>query len=152
MAGLFDSLIKEISSLAPQDDPNVKVFTIQNELKDIDTREAQLYQSLGKRVRENGGVSGYPDLEAQFKALDESRTEIRLRLDAATQEKRQSDLMASDEAGIECRTCGTTNPPGTKFCSACGTKLEVKAFCPACGTELELGTRFCGACGAKVGE
>jgi class 3 adenylate cyclase/tetratricopeptide (TPR) repeat protein len=47
---------------------------------------------------------------------------------------------------MTCRTCGTENRPGRKFCSSCGSPLALS--CPACGAANEPDDRFCGECGA----
>jgi len=59
--------------------------------------------------------------------------------------------------GPLCPACGTPNPEGTKFCSACGTKIEPPAppapagiSCASCGKALEPGAKFCPYCGAKT--
>lgn len=41
MAGILDGIVRGIASLAPQDDPDVKIFNAQNELKDITEAEAK---------------------------------------------------------------------------------------------------------------
>jgi len=48
-----------------------------------------------------------------------------------------------------CSSCGTSNREGRKFCSACGTPLEVG--CPACGAAFDPGDAFCGECGSPLG-
>jgi membrane protease subunit (stomatin/prohibitin family) len=51
---------------------------------------------------------------------------------------------------IPCPSCGKSNVAGTKFCSDCGSKMEVgKVPCVKCGTELREGAKFCNECGAK---
>jgi class 3 adenylate cyclase/tetratricopeptide (TPR) repeat protein len=45
-----------------------------------------------------------------------------------------------------CTSCGTENPPGTKFCEECGTPFV--QTCASCGNVLRSGTKFCGECGA----
>lgn len=149
MAGLFDSLIKEISNFAPQDDPGVKAFNVQNELKDVLEKEEKLYCELGKRVYADGGAAKYPDIEVQLQALASKRTEIQQRLDTAIAEKEKADLVAVAEGSNVCPSCGASNPEGTKFCSECGGKLETTAFCTACGSAIKPGMRFCGSCGAR---
>ncbi|HEX2626006.1 MAG TPA: adenylate/guanylate cyclase domain-containing protein, partial [Candidatus Limnocylindrales bacterium] len=49
---------------------------------------------------------------------------------------------------MNCPTCGTANPAGTKFCGECGTRLA--AVCPTCGTPNLAGTKFCGECGTPM--
>src|SRR4051812_26794909 len=52
-------------------------------------------------------------------------------------------------AGMLCSACGTENRPGRRFCSSCGTSLEIQ--CPSCGASNEPDDRFCGQCGAVLG-
>ena len=47
-----------------------------------------------------------------------------------------------------CKSCGTENRAGRRFCGTCGAALA--ASCPACGTVAEPGDRFCGACGVAM--
>jgi class 3 adenylate cyclase/tetratricopeptide (TPR) repeat protein len=50
--------------------------------------------------------------------------------------------------GPLCSECSTENPPGARFCMACGTQLE--RSCPACGEKAIAGARFCAACGTAL--
>src|SRR3954451_13757941 len=47
-----------------------------------------------------------------------------------------------------CTACATENRPGTRFCTNCGTTLELQ--CAACGTANDPGDRFCGQCGTPL--
>ena len=47
-----------------------------------------------------------------------------------------------------CSNCGTENPPGRKFCGACGQPLAI--ICPVCGTPNEPRFAFCGECGSAL--
>ena len=53
----------------------------------------------------------------------------------------------------KCANCGAALEPNSKFCNACGSKIESAPppKCPACGAELAAGSKFCNSCGAKVG-
>ncbi len=51
-------------------------------------------------------------------------------------------------ADMSCPQCRQENPPGAKFCSGCGGRLE--AVCPACGHPNLPGGRFCNECGKPV--
>lgn len=59
---------------------------------------------------------------------------------------------AAGGAAVSCSKCGTANPPGSKFCSSCGTSLAAPkaAHCTQCGTPLAANAKFCGNCGAAV--
>ena len=47
---------------------------------------------------------------------------------------------------MQCRSCGTDNREGRKFCSQCATSLSSGILCPACGAANELGDKLCGEC------
>ncbi|HEX7438388.1 MAG TPA: adenylate/guanylate cyclase domain-containing protein, partial [Caldimonas sp.] len=49
---------------------------------------------------------------------------------------------------MPCTRCDADNPPGARFCGACGASLE--AACAHCGSVLLAGQRFCTGCGADV--
>jgi class 3 adenylate cyclase/tetratricopeptide (TPR) repeat protein len=49
---------------------------------------------------------------------------------------------------VSCPQCRQDNPPGAKFCSGCGGRLEVA--CGACGHANLPGSRFCNECGRPV--
>jgi class 3 adenylate cyclase/tetratricopeptide (TPR) repeat protein len=51
-------------------------------------------------------------------------------------------------ADMSCPQCRQDNPPGAKFCSGCGGRLE--SVCPACGHPTLPGGRFCNECGKPV--
>lgn len=61
---------------------------------------------------------------------------------------------ANSEQVMECQNCHAMIKKGSKFCSECGTKVEVPAnkgkFCPQCGTPAEEGMKFCTECGTKL--
>ena len=46
---------------------------------------------------------------------------------------------------MHCARCNADNPPGARFCGACGASLDTA--CPHCGTALLAGQRFCTGCG-----
>lgn len=49
---------------------------------------------------------------------------------------------------LACPRCGSTNPPGAKFCANCGLAQDVR--CPECGAEVTRGARFCSNCGIPL--
>jgi Putative virion core protein (lumpy skin disease virus) len=51
---------------------------------------------------------------------------------------------------VPCPSCGKPNAAGVKFCSECGSKMEVsKVPCIKCGAELREGAKFCSECGTS---
>jgi membrane protease subunit (stomatin/prohibitin family) len=52
---------------------------------------------------------------------------------------------------VMCKGCGQPNPPGAKFCNACGQAMTLPGIaCPACKAINAEGARFCNACGAPM--
>ena len=154
MAGFLDGLVKGLASIAPQDDPEVKMFNAQNELKGIAEKGDAVYTQLGKKVYAEGGKETYPDTGVQLEALAAQRAEIQNKITQLEEEKAAREKAAAEE-GRTCPNCGTVNGEGCKFCCNCGTKLPEhfeqpkKRFCTSCGAEIADGMRFCSACGAK---
>ncbi|MBR1740898.1 MAG: M48 family metalloprotease [Lachnospiraceae bacterium] len=54
---------------------------------------------------------------------------------------------------IKCSSCGTDLSGNEKFCTKCGSAVEVKlekSICPNCGEEVKDDASFCGKCGTKI--
>ena len=51
---------------------------------------------------------------------------------------------------VECPGCQHANPPETKFCGECGTRLQ--SLCPACKAANPATNKFCSECGQRLGE
>jgi class 3 adenylate cyclase/tetratricopeptide (TPR) repeat protein len=49
---------------------------------------------------------------------------------------------------MKCPKCQFENPESAKFCSECGSKLEIA--CPSCGKMNRIGSKFCSECGHKI--
>lgn len=49
-----------------------------------------------------------------------------------------------------CPQCNTPLREGAKFCTTCGTKIEVAPACPRCNTLLKPNAKFCTTCGEKL--
>src|SRR5262249_19239226 len=52
------------------------------------------------------------------------------------------------KARMECPQCRHANPPGTKFCGECGTRLQ--SLCPACQAANPPTNKFCNECGQPL--
>src|SRR3989442_6359242 len=50
---------------------------------------------------------------------------------------------------MECPGCQHANPPNTKFCGECGTRLQ--SLCPACQAANPPTNKFCSECGQRLG-
>ncbi len=164
MAGIFDGIVSGLAKLAPQDEPDIKIFNAQNELKQLDEKENEIYAELGRKVYLENGKEAYPDTAVQLDALAVNRQSIeekiaQLKEEKAAKEEAEAEaerIRAEQEAGRTCPNCGTVNAEGCKFCCDCGTKLpEIqpteakKRFCTSCGAEVAEGMKFCSGCGAR---
>src|SRR4030095_4597661 len=49
---------------------------------------------------------------------------------------------------MDCPQCRHANPPGTKFCGECGTRLQ--SLCPACQAANPPTNKFCSECGQRL--
>jgi class 3 adenylate cyclase len=49
---------------------------------------------------------------------------------------------------VICRTCGTENEAGRKFCGECASPLAL--ICPSCGTANPSASKFCGECATAL--
>lgn len=151
---IFGGLLKGLSGLMPQEDPEVKLFQAQSELNELHSRETELYAKAGRTVMQQDGQSRFPEI---FSELELIKSNI------AAAQRRQEELKGEKDAAARaqkeaeerrtCANCGTFNPEGVNFCQECGTKLGLpqKNICPGCGGENAQGVRFCGGCGRRLG-
>lgn len=58
---------------------------------------------------------------------------------------------AMPSTGLFCTRCSTPLVPGAKFCTQCGTAIELKTNCTSCGSLLPANALFCPQCGYKNG-
>jgi membrane protease subunit (stomatin/prohibitin family) len=58
---------------------------------------------------------------------------------------------APQATGTPCPKCAVALPPGSKFCTNCGTKIGAGVPCSKCGQDLPAGAKFCMNCGTPAG-
>ena len=149
---MFGGLMKGLSSVLPQDDPNIKKFTAQSKINDLKEEETGIYAELGKKVMEEE-PGKYPGFEERLRAVRMELSEAESGAKKADMEAKEAEKVKEAEtAKRTCPGCGTINEEGVKFCSECGTEIGQGLTCPGCGAALSPGTKFCGSCGTKVGE
>ena len=150
--GGLGGLMKGLSGFMPQDNPDVKIFNEQQELSDLQKKEAGIYEEIGRSAyAQNPSVWPQSD---KLKLIQSEINTISEKLNAVKKEKEMAQAaQAADEEKRRCKNCNTLNPDGVKFCQECGSPLAApaKSFCTACGAEMTPGARFCGECGAKGG-
>jgi len=158
MADLFGGLgdmLGGFSNILPKDDPNIKTFSAQKELADLQKQETELYAEIGRKVFEQDGAANYPAEADKLKLIKSNIQAAQDKLDATQNEAKAAQAAQQQaDAARTCPNCQHYNPEGVNFCQECGTKLGApsKAFCGQCGMENPPGTKFCGSCGARIGE
>lgn len=58
-----------MSGFMLQDDPDVKIFNAQTEMKEFSEREGKIYARLGRQVYETDGGENYPEIRAELDLL-----------------------------------------------------------------------------------
>ena len=118
------------------------------------------YPSQWKRYAQDS-----PEYAAQLKqefpdSIDKIKAEADAREKAAAETNFSVTQTAQTTVAIICSKCHAHIPEGQKFCSECGTKVEIPEtkqstgstakVCPGCGAQVPDGRKFCGECGTKV--
>ena len=146
-AGL-GGLMKGLTGLMPQDDPEVKKMQAQSELNDLQKRETEIYAEIGRQALSRSSGQ-FPELESQLRSVQASLAEAQSKLEQVQAEdarNKQEEQRAKEQR--TCPQCGYLNQEGVKFCQECGAKIGASK-CRSCGATLSPGARFCGECGAK---
>ena len=118
MSSIIDGIVKGVAGLMPQDDPDVKIFNAQSELKDFSKKEETIYARLGKQVYETDGGESYPEIKAELDLLAANRQAAEGRLKAAREEKaareraeaKAAARREAEEVARSCPNCGAYNP------------------------------------------
>ncbi len=156
MSDLFGGLVKGLSSLMPQDDPNTQLFKLQAEVSDLKKQENDIYREIGLMAVEQYGLESFGELANRLKLTQANIAAAQGKLTSAQAEQEAKEKAAQEAlAKRTCPECGHENPEGTKFCQECGTRMAALTptapkFCPECGHENKAGSRFCGGCGARL--
>lgn len=147
---LFGGLLKGLENFMPLDNPDTLIFTAGNELTDLQSQKTELYARIGEKAS-----TIYPN-EASYASEMEELKIITRKIEAVIQkiEQAKADKSAQDQqnSAFLCSSCGFSNPPDTKFCQECGSKLTgtVAIICTNCGSENKSGVKFCGECGTQL--
>ncbi len=150
--GGFGGLMKGLSSLMPQDDPNTQIFQMQTEVSDLKKKEADIYIEIGKMAAEQYGLDVFGEAANRLKLTQANLAAAEEKLQTAQNVQKQKE--EAEKAALAARTCsqcGHENPEGTKFCQECGSKIGIAGnLCPSCGAENQPGIKFCQECGFKL--
>ena len=148
--GGLGGLMKGLSGLMPQDDPNVKLMNAQGDLDGLKKQENELYVEIGKLAYQRDGAAAWPGQAEKLNLVQMNIADAEEKLGLAKQQKSEAEqAKKTADAASCCPACGHQNPEGTRFCQECGGKLG-GLVCTQCGAALSPGTRFCGECGGPV--
>ena len=89
--------------------------------------------------------------EARRKEQDKKNREELKRIQEEWNARRssiQSPQPQQSTDTIFCSACGAVNAKSAKFCTECGTRIQIE--CPSCGGLIRVGSKFCCWCGSPV--
>ena len=150
LLGGLGGLMKGLSGLMPQDDPNVKLLNLQMELNENQKKEQELYAKVGMKALEKEGDEAYSELSGRLWLVQRDIRDLQTQLNSTKQEIQEREKQIQTQKQLRtCPDCDTENPEGVKFCQEYGTAFggERQLIRPQYGTENPPETRFCGNCG-----
>lgn len=68
----------------------------------------------------------------------------------AKQKSSQESQQKSPTKTLMCFSCGKANAKTAKFCTICGTQIQV--ICPSCGKLIKISSKFCMFCGTQLNQ
>ena len=169
--GFLDSVSNTFNKAAGAADRGTKTMKLKGQINDINKRRESLAGQLGALLFEK--AKELPELRAlcgslfdDIAGLDAQRSELQEKIAAIEAE---AAVAAATYTTYVCPTCGRKVTGTDKFCSGCGTPIDVikanqpkKAaaaapvaapgapVCATCGAPLGAGDAFCMNCGSKV--
>jgi len=130
MASILDSVkggvTKGVALVGVNSKALVEKAKINNAVKNLNDEKRQLAELLGVKVYENY-VAGKETANEDIASIAEKITNCVQHIAGQEEKLKQIEEEVSIAAGRkayspECK-CGTANPPGSKFCSGCGSLL-----------------------------
>jgi ribosomal protein L40E len=168
---LFDKIGDFARNLGDKASSAIETTKLNNKINAEKTSISEYMRQIGEYYfgKHQAGEPDDPNVAEYFAAIEshnqaiaEAQAEIvRIQAEAAAQSQAaQGAAPAPVEGSLICPSCGAVNPPGTNFCSECGSKIEPPAapepqpepearFCPGCGAQVALTAKFCGECGYR---
>ena len=97
MGDLLTGLVKGLSGFMQQDDPDVKIFNAQTEIKEINEKIEKVYARLGRELYQKDGGEGFPLIKAELDMLVANQAAAREKLQMAKDEKAIKEKAAEEE-------------------------------------------------------
>lgn len=93
-AGL-GGLMKGLTGLMPQDDPEVKKMQAQSDLNDLRKQETEIYAEIGKQALSRSSGQ-FPELESKLRSVQVSLAQAQSRLEQVKAEEAKKDRRNSE--------------------------------------------------------
>lgn len=93
-AGL-GGLMKGLTGLMPQDDPEVKKMQAQSDLNDLRKQETEIYAEIGKQALSRSSGQ-FPELESKLRLVQVSLAQAQSRLEQVKAEEAKKDRRNSE--------------------------------------------------------
>jgi hypothetical protein len=165
--GQIQSAISGLRHRMAEADRRRKLNTIQQEIQELQGKEAQSINALSAQVLAlyEAGSLTQPELISLCTRVDQIREQIEAKeaelaslepAPPAAQPVESQPAVSQAPPQTACPSCGVPVVTGAAFCQSCGatlSKAEPPApvhFCVHCGAQLREGARFCPKCGQTV--
>lgn len=165
MASFFDKIKQSAQEASKKAQITVEVNRLKMQISSLNKEINRIYAVIGEAVYRQIG-------EGNDRTLPEACVDWARDIDAKLQEIAEIEAKIHElRDELICGSCGHVNPRESKFCSGCGSKLDVEqtghaqaaieggveeeileaeALCSSCGHTLIPGKKFCGNCGQSL--
>jgi len=140
--------------------PQKEIGRLRVQIRKLEKERDKLFPELGRAAYQNylGGRqedAASSGLLSRLKELDEETARLNAQMqDLQAQAQQMKAAPPPATASAVCPACGSSVPPGVKFCGNCGAGLPPQAHsgaaCPYCGSAVTPGAGFCGECGKPL--
>ena len=159
---LFDKIGEMAKNVGDKTGDMIEVSKLNSQVSEADKRILEKKREIGEFCwgQYIANIQLDPEVAKLCAAIKEDEALIaRMQADIRSIKADKAAAPVVVEAGLlRCQKCGEPNPEGTRFCQACGVRLEVPepappvmlATCLDCGFQNPAGTGFCQACGRDM--
>lgn len=158
----FDKLNDIAKNIGDKTGEAIETTKLNSKISSEGKEIAKLQQKIGEFYYGQYKLGGKPadelidilaEIDVHNTAISEAEAEIN-RIKSANESIKPTPSAISAGLNFPCPNCGTINDTTKKFCSGCGTNIEIvipqEKTCSACGAKITDGLKFCGECGNKV--
>ena len=134
---------------------NSKISSESKEIAKLEQKIGEFYYGKYKTGEQLSSeiTEIFAQIDTHNSAIAEAQAQIN-RIKSTNEAVKSIPPATASHDNYTCPNCGTVNDSSKKFCSGCGTKIEIvisqEKICSACGAKIADGLKFCGECGNKV--